>query len=1257
MKTFLKWFGIASGSLLLILYLAFLFVLPNALDLNQFKPDIQKVAKDYAQLDVNFENAKILTTPLLAVGLKADDLSVKLPDGSLLVGANGFKTRLSIPHLLVLCVKLSCLEIDTPVINLEIKDGKQFKIVSLVESILNEGDDSIEEKLLKAEAEATSKTSNFALPIRINIPKILVTNYKAKIDDLKSKHYLALQGEELILGYNEKGVKVKTNAEVFSDNDKNITANINLDCFIPPATQLDKDDDPQEIIDIPFINPVLLYRDYDLKADVDMDMKIRQRRNTIITKGFANIDNITMKLSDLQLPKSYFHILTRGTKINLDTNLVLKENEAINIAGLLRYDRGAFADLVIKSDKIHFNNLILLAKAFLDNIHIKNDLNLFVGNGYFVADTQFKTNFKSLKSNGNILIRDAGVTNKKYNLNLVDFNSTLDLSNNALHIKDTGAKINGSEIKISGSIDEKSIADIKLYLEKLPLAPLFKSFAPADIKKVCAITNGDVFADITIQGALKNAISTIDIGLKDFVLKENANNITITNKSFEGVFVNNIKTTTGTLTNQGFKLAIPQTKSSITNDNAIVNIGTKDITIEPATVKINDTSKLVVSGLISNYLTTPNFNLLADGQLVAEGIKKLGGDMVAPFLDAKGSIPVKATISGDAKKQTLEFISETNANNYLTPIHITRLAGKNTVIKSTVDFKQNRLKIKDTGLFIKAETPDEKHPEKIITTFEEIVGIDGTITGLTSVPHINLLKIKLNGDLNGSIQGFPNSTFLANGHLFSYGNLVAPRFKGNFNIRNVNLPTLYLSLKNLGVDFKGDELEAKLEDLNLNDSILQIKTIVSLIPATNIIVKDLDVFSKNIDVDKVMKVSEAAMKLVPPAPVSPNAQPADIPVIVRDGDLDIRYAKTGGIIATNLTGKMLMKDNVFYVNRLKTDAFEGQLHGDVSMNLVTTLIRANVSGTGFDVEKSLLGLANMKDTLTGTASFDADVRLKGATYEEQMKTLNGEVNFALTDGQLGPFARLENLILAENIRQSEFFETAIGGIINNLLSVNTSHYDKLTGHIDLKNGVASLAPITSLGKVMCLNIEGIFDILANTTDLRIRGRLASMVSDALGPLALLNPINMAKSSIGSSIMNVTTLGLFSLFCETVTQEEMDAVPAFSSNASDYNATKFQVIVRGDVAKPLTLVKSFKWMALQSDILSAKTHVQALAAEEAKAKGKKFLGETKTQEIETKVQEIETQVNTVKEIFNGVKGIFKNSKPNNAVEETPAQSVN
>ena len=152
---------------------------------------------------------------------------------------------------------------------------------------------------------------------------------------------------------------------------------------------------------------------------------------------------------------------------------------------------------------------------------------------------------------------------------------------------------------------------------------------------------------------------------------------------------------------------------------------------------------------------------------------------------------------------------------------------------------------------------------------------------------------------------------------------------------------------------------------------------------------------------------------------------------------------------------------------------------------------------------------------------------------------------------------------------------------------------------------------------------------------------ASMVSDALGPLALLNPINMAKTSAGSSVMSVATLGLYSLFCETVTQDELDAVPAFSGNASDYNSTKFQVIVRGDVAKPLTLVKSFKWMVLQSDMNNANTLIQNRVAEEAKLINKIFGGnDEKVKEIEEKANAVKDTINTGKAIINGFKGVFK-----------------
>ena len=1243
MKTFFKWLGIILGILIFILYLCFLFVLPNAIDLNKYTPELKKLAQTYAKLDINFENAKIITTPLLGAGIQAENLSVKLPDGSLLTSANKIKTRISLPHLLVLCVKVSCAEIDSPVINLEIQNSKQFKIITLIESILNDGDDTIEQKLLQADAQAESSASKMPLPIRINIPKIKINNYQAKINDLKSKHTLSLEGENLILGYNGKAFKVETNSKLMSDNEATILANINLDCFIPQGTKLDKEDDPQEIIDIPFINPVLVYRDYTPKANLTMDMKVRERNNTIKTYGFLNIDNMTMNLSGIQLPKSYLHLKTRGTKANIDTNLVIKDKQSINIQGIVNYGKSKFADLVIKSDKIYFNDIIILTKALLNTLQIKNDLNLFAGYGYVQADTAFRTNFKTLKSSGQIIIKDAGIVNKKYNLNFMNFNSLIDLSNNLLQIKDTGAKINGSDIKINGSINEKSIADITIYLEKLPLSPLFKSFAPAEIKRSLNIASGNLYANITIKGDLKNAISNILIGLKDFTMYENSSNIKLTNSLFEGKFTSDLKNITGNITNKNFKVTIPQSTSIITNDTATIDISEKDVTINPSVLRINNNSEITISGTVKNYSTNPKFDIKADGKLITGGIKQLLGSAAANFIDAKGTIPIIATINGDSKKQTLDLNIDTDSKNYLTPIHLNLLSGKNTTIKSTIDFKQDRIKIHDSGVYIKTIVPDEKNPEKTITKYNDVVELSGTITGLNSTPHINLLKIKTNGDLAGSIEGLKDSSFTFGGHLFSYGALSSPRLKGKFEIKNINLPSLYTKVKNVIFDFKGYTLNVKANELNLNDSIIGVNSNINLTPSSNIIITDLDVNSDYIDLDKVMKVSESALKLVPQTGVANNtaAKQADIPVEILNGNVNIKHLKTGGIDATGIICKLLMKNNILYVNDIIAKAFEGTVRGNASMNLLTTLLKVNVSGTGFNVEKSLLGLANMKDTLTGTASFNANVSLKGSTYEEQMKSLNGNVDFTMINGQLGPFGRLENLILAENIRNSEFFQTSIGKIINDLLSVNTSKYDELKGTILLKNGVAQISPITSLGEIMCLNIEGTFDILKNYTDLQIRGRLASTISDMLGPIAMLNPVNMIQTQTGSSIMSIATLGLYSLFCETITQEEMDAIPHFSQDYSDYNATKFQVIARGDVAKPLSLVKSFKWLVVQSDIDNANSYIQQRTLEEIKNNAGLF-DKIETSEGE-KIKAVDEIVNTGKNIINGVKGLFKKTK--------------
>ena len=83
-------FGLAAA------YLCFLFVLPNTINLNQYKPMVQEIAKEQGNINVDFGNVKIITTPLLGAGIKMDDISVKLPDDSLLFSANSLKRALAI---------------------------------------------------------------------------------------------------------------------------------------------------------------------------------------------------------------------------------------------------------------------------------------------------------------------------------------------------------------------------------------------------------------------------------------------------------------------------------------------------------------------------------------------------------------------------------------------------------------------------------------------------------------------------------------------------------------------------------------------------------------------------------------------------------------------------------------------------------------------------------------------------------------------------------------------------------------------------------------------------------------------------------------------------------------------------------------------------------------------------------------------------------------------------------------------------------
>ena len=164
----------------------------------------------------------MVTSPFLEAGAKVKNLSVKLPDGSVLFSADNIKGKVFLPSLLWLSVRVTCAEVQSPFLNVEIMNGEKFKVAKVYEDIIN-----------RQRAERRANPQNFveeenSLPIDISkikvyVPAFKLNNYQAVIDDIKAGHKLTLRGDELKLGYfNGKVAKLKTNAEFLSDEEKNV---------------------------------------------------------------------------------------------------------------------------------------------------------------------------------------------------------------------------------------------------------------------------------------------------------------------------------------------------------------------------------------------------------------------------------------------------------------------------------------------------------------------------------------------------------------------------------------------------------------------------------------------------------------------------------------------------------------------------------------------------------------------------------------------------------------------------------------------------------------------------------------------------------------------------------------------------------------------------------------------------------------------------------------------------------------------------
>ena len=1235
-------------SILIILYLTFLFVVPNIININNYKPLIQSIVKEQAKLDFDFDNAKIITTPLLGAGVKLDNVKVLLPDNSLLLSADSIKTRVSIPSVFVMTIKLSCFEIENPLINLEIaEDNIDYKLIKLIEDILNEkkeqtlGEDVVQEK-------------SFFNPkwIRIKVPSLKLNNYKILVKDLSSGHSIDLRGEKLIAGYfNRKRLKIKTSAELYSDSTRNIVANIDINTFLPkPKPGLDAEDDPAERIDISFINPVRTYQEYDLKTNIDTKIKINKHKDGSITSfGHINVEDVTMKISQLKLPKSYIKIKTFGSLMEVDSNIYAAENQNIQLLGKLNYSKNPKLDMNVKTGEIRFNDMLILARAFLDSLKIPHELGQYSAEGSLISDCYIKTNFKKLKSNGFIKVQNGGLIVRNLGKVISGANINANLEDSVLTLKDSCLYINQSKVVVDGFIDKHSVADISVKTDNLPLTPLFNAFAVKAMRDNFDLSSGNVSLNMIIKGKLKEAISSVNFKLSGLNFSDKKKNFVLKDSELSGQFILNskIKALTGSIFNNGFNFILPKTNSSLRVPKLNIEIADNNILINENEILFNEKSKIKFLGEVNNYTKLDNVNVSANGNIDTEDIIKLIGNEYKMYIDSKGVIPIKILLDGNRKKQTFIFQALADKNNYIAPVEFTEIAGKQTSLQAIADLKPGRIKIKKTGLFTRAVTIDEKGNE--IVNLDSIIDIDGTIAG----KRINLIKVNIPKNLSGKIFVFPRSSLLCEkSHLFIFGQTSSPIIRGTINIKELTIPEILTNIENINLNFKGHNLDFHLSNVLMNNSDVSVKGTLDLLKSELINISNLDITSKYIKLEKILEVVERLQRYTPKTEKSSSksSKNVNIPVIVHFGSLSMNKILTGNIEVNKTVSDLTLTNNILGLKNLTTSIFKGNVSGNIRVNLLTMLVYLDIKGNRIDVEKALLDAANMKNMLTGIADFNAKLNINGAatSMEAQMKGISGDINFKVTNGQFGPFGKIENLIIAENIRESQFFQTALGGIINSLTSIDTTHFAELAGHLNLEDGICHIDPITSLGNILSLHVFGDFDLVNNYADMKVRARMASIISQLLGPLNAINPINLMNSAAS---LNVVTAKAFSLFCEVVPSSELEMLPSFANKYVDSGAAKFQLKVRGDAAKPLKLVKSFKWLSSKTEYDEAVEFVNSLPEEiegstatnieEAIAEAKALEAEKKT--VKYKLKHMFDKKNTSK--------ITPNNSENSSVEQS------
>ena len=612
-RIFWKRLGILLAGAVVLLYLMFLScpLILNPL-IEGYIPQIKNIIKETTGLDSNLEGVKVVTTPKLTAGLKAEKFELSTPENKKILSAGGFRVKMSLLPLFARRIEIDAVQLDNAEANLLVMSDGTFE----VEKYFPKSEET-EEKAGSEPAAITGLPLGFKLSN--HLPDIEVKNYTLTITDGADEYTLSGFNTKISDFILDKSIRVKASGKAVLKGREQFSYDVKIlnkimpdmelnELVFNPAPAEEKPKEETERVDIIGILKGIYANNLTAKANADL---------TIAREGIKGQAEVT-NLSIINLPPSFVKLKFKENSIDILSDIYTAKSEVSKIDGIIKTGKNPDIDLNFKS-KVEIANILKIVKDIAVIFDIK-DLQTLTANGSLDANFNIKSNLKTVKSNGYLKIPSADVYYGLYKIGVDNINADVKLNNNNININNIGFSILNQPLKLYGTITSDAVSDLHLTAQDLSLKGLLVAVGQAALMKENQVNSGLISMKADVTGRLDKINPAVKVDLNNINIKNIPSNTTLRLPTTTVGITTDGKTFSGTAKSSNILIVNPCAKISAPQINATIKENEIDIAQTPVTVeKIN----FNVSGKIKNYLTEKielNFATTGDIKSTLSGI-------------------------------------------------------------------------------------------------------------------------------------------------------------------------------------------------------------------------------------------------------------------------------------------------------------------------------------------------------------------------------------------------------------------------------------------------------------------------------------------------------------------------------------------------------------------------------------------------------------------------------------------------------------